>query len=98
LIRLAVSERSLGSAYTDGALIDISVANLVIVTKRLIDIDDDVLERARAVSGATTIKDTVTIALQHLNDSALRRQHLDRLASAFGTDIADHEVMADAWR
>jgi len=68
------------------------------VTRRLIDIDDDVLERARSVSGATTIKDTVTIALRHLNDSVLRRQHLDRLASGFGTDIADHEVMADAWR
>ncbi|MGA1566425.1 MAG: DUF2191 domain-containing protein [Ilumatobacteraceae bacterium] len=68
------------------------------MTKRLIDIHDDVLERARSVSGATTIKDTVTIALQHLNDSLLRRQHLDRLASGFGTDTADHEVMADARR
>jgi len=68
------------------------------VTKRLIDIHDDVLERARSVSGAITIEDTVTIALRHLNDSVLRRQYLDRLASGFGTDIADHEVMADAWR
>jgi Arc/MetJ family transcription regulator len=68
------------------------------VTKRLIDIHDDVLERARSVSGAITIKDTVTIALRHLNDSVLRRQHLDRLASGLGTDTADHEVMADAWR
>ena len=68
------------------------------MTRRLIDIDDDVLERARSVSGATTIKDTVTIALRHLNDSVLRLQHLDRLASGFGTDTADHEVMADAWR
>lgn len=68
------------------------------MTKRLIDIHDDVLERARSVSGAITIKDAVTIALRHLNDSVLRRQYLDRLASGFGTDIADHEVMADAWR
>lgn len=34
------------------------------MTKRLVDIDDDVLEAARAELGCRTIKDTVNRALQ----------------------------------
>jgi Arc/MetJ family transcription regulator len=33
------------------------------VTKRLIDVDDNLLERARAVFGTQTLKDTVNAAL-----------------------------------
>jgi Arc/MetJ family transcription regulator len=49
------------------------------VTKRLVEIDDGVLERARAASGAHTIKDTVDIALRRLGNDALIRVHVDRL-------------------
>jgi Arc/MetJ family transcription regulator len=49
------------------------------VTKRLVDIDDGVLERARAASGAHTIKETVDLALRSLVDDALIRVHVDRL-------------------
>ena len=49
------------------------------MTKRLVDIDDGVLERARAASGAHTIKETVDVALRSLVDDALIRVHVDRL-------------------
>jgi Arc/MetJ family transcription regulator len=49
------------------------------VTKRLVDIDDGVLERARAASGAHTIKETVDLALRSLVDEELIRVHVDRL-------------------
>jgi Arc/MetJ family transcription regulator len=49
------------------------------VTKRLVDIDDGVLERARAASGAHTIKETVDLALRSVVDDALIRIHVDRL-------------------
>jgi Arc/MetJ family transcription regulator len=49
------------------------------VTKRLVDIDDALLERARAVAGATTIKATVALALQRLVDQDQALLHVERL-------------------
>jgi Arc/MetJ family transcription regulator len=49
------------------------------VTKRLVDIDDELLEKARAFSGATTIKGTVAVALQRLVDQNQAILHVKRL-------------------
>ena len=68
------------------------------MTKRLIDIDDDLLDQARTLTGATTMKETVNASLRELINAELRRQHLVRLVTGEGTDIADDEVMAGAWR
>ncbi|MDE0233043.1 MAG: type II toxin-antitoxin system VapB family antitoxin [bacterium] len=68
------------------------------MTKRLIDIEDDLLDQARTLTGATTIKETVNTSLREVVNAELRRQHLVRLITGEGTDIADDEVMADAWR
>ena len=68
------------------------------VTKRLVDIDDDLLAEARVLTGAATMKEAVNGALQRVIDSELRRRHLRRLESGEGTDLADDEVMRDAWR
>ena len=74
----------------------------VVVTKRLIDVDDDVLEAAKHVLGTDTIKDTVNSALRASVQAAERRQRLDstalkRFADA-SRDLLDDDVMADAWR
>ena len=68
------------------------------MTKRLVDIDDDLLAEARVLTGAATMKEAVNAALQQVIDSELRRRHLRRLESGEGTDLADDEVMRDAWR
>jgi Arc/MetJ family transcription regulator len=73
-----------------------------VVTKRLIDVDDDVLEAAKRVLGTATIKDTVNSALRASVQAAERRQRLDaaalqRFAEA-SRDLRDEDVMADAWR
>ena len=68
------------------------------VTKRLIDIDDALLEQARLVTGAVTMKETVNAALRHTVEAELRLRHAQRLASLDGTDLADDEIMAAAWR
>ena len=68
------------------------------MTKRLVDIDDDLLAEARVLTGAATMKETVNAALKQVIDSELRRRHLWRLESGEGTDLADEEVMRDAWR
>lgn len=68
------------------------------VTKRLVEIDDDLLTQARELSGATTMKDAVNTALRSLIDTELRRRHLRRLETGEGTDLGDDEVMQGAWR
>ncbi len=68
------------------------------MTKRLIDIDDDLLDQARRLTGAVTVKETVNASLRELINAERRRRHLIRLATGEGTDIADEEVMVGAWR
>lgn len=68
------------------------------VTKRLIEIDDALLDDARELLGAKTMKDTVNVALRQLIDTELRRRHLTRLESGEGLDLADENVMRGAWR
>jgi Arc/MetJ family transcription regulator len=72
------------------------------MTKRLIDVEDEVLEAARRVLGTATIKDTVNTALRATVQAAERRERLDaaalkRFAEA-SRDLLDDDVMADAWR
>ena len=72
------------------------------MTKRLIDVDDDVLEAARRVLGTDTMKDTVNAALRASVQAGERRQHADSAAlerfAAASRDLRDDDVMADAWR
>lgn len=58
------------------------------MTKRLIDIDDDLLERARDAAGTATIKDTVKAALRRLVDDERVLRHIDRLRGAGALDPA----------
>ena len=68
------------------------------MTKRLVDIDDDLLERVREMTGAATMKEAVNGALQHVVDFDLRLRHVRRLLTLEGIDLADEQVMNDAWR
>ena len=68
------------------------------MTKRLIDIDDDLLEEVRSLTGASTMKAAVNGALQHVVDFDLRLRHVRRLLTLEGTDLGDEQLMRDAWR
>ncbi len=63
------------------------------MTKRLVDIDDDVLGAARAELGTTTLKETVNQALQQVAGGRAEQVDaaLDLLA---GSDLSDR---GDAW-
>jgi Arc/MetJ family transcription regulator len=64
------------------------------MTKRLIDVDDDALEAARAELGTRTIKDTVNEALRRV-----ARQRSAELANALTVLAeADLDDRAAAWR
>ncbi len=58
------------------------------MTKRLVDIDDELLERARAVAGTATIKATVGAALQRLVDQDTTLRHVARLREKGALDMA----------
>jgi len=70
------------------------------MVKRLVDIDDGVLEDARAVLGTVTLKDTVNRALREAVQTARRQsltsEGLQRVGDLL-TDLGDPEVMARAW-
>jgi len=68
------------------------------MTKRLVDIDDELLDQARQLLGAVTIKETVNTSLRELVEAELRRRHLRRLVTGEGTDLGDEEIMSGAWR
>lgn len=68
------------------------------MTKRLVDIDDDLLEQVRQMTGAATMKEAVNGALQHVVDFDLRLRHVRRLLTLEGIDLADEQLMRDAWR
>lgn len=66
---------------------------MTVVTKRLVDIDDQLLERAKAVSGEKTIKGTVEAALKKLANDELIMRHIERLKRA-EYDLTADEMMA----
>ena len=57
------------------------------VTKRLVEIDDQLLARARTVAGTDTIKATVETALKSLVDQDTSLRHVARLREPGSLDI-----------
>ena len=58
------------------------------MTKRLVEIDDDLLDRARAAAGTSTIKDTVEAGLRRLADAETALRHIRRLREPGALDAA----------
>ena len=57
------------------------------MTKRLVEIDDDLLARARSAAGTETIKATVEIALRRLADEETILRHVRRLRRKGALDL-----------
>jgi Arc/MetJ family transcription regulator len=68
------------------------------MTKTLIDIDDKWLDKAAELLGTKTKKETVNRVLEEWVKAQLRIQHLEWLAAGGLPDLADPEVMRQAWR
>ena len=66
---------------------------MTVVTKRLVDIDDQLLERAKAVSGEKTIKGTVEAALKKLTQDEILMRHIERLKRG-EYEVTAEEMMA----
>ena len=57
------------------------------MTKRLVEIDDELLAQARLAAGRKTIKSTVEVALQSLLDRQTVLRHVSRLRRAGALDL-----------
>lgn len=68
------------------------------VTKRLIELDDALLERARSALGTSGVTDTVRAALEQATCAAARAEEIDWLASGGMRELADRRTRDDTWR
>lgn len=68
------------------------------MSKRLVDIDDDLLKEASTVLGAKTMKEAVNRSLEAVVLAARRRRHADRLEAMRNLDLDKPRVMSGAWR
>jgi Arc/MetJ family transcription regulator len=68
------------------------------MTKRLIDVDDELIEAAKAYLGTTTLKDTVNTALREITARRDVEAYLAWWATDPLPDLRDPEIMAGAWR
>lgn len=85
------------------ALVDIMERVYVISTQEdavrtVVDIDDEVLDAARAALGTTTKVETVNRALAEVVALAARRRDLERLCSGGLPDLGDDALYDAAWR
>jgi len=70
------------------------------VTKRLVEIDDEVLEEARRALGTVTMKDTVNTASKDAAQAHQRHSITEDDVRRFveaTPDLRDPEIMAKAW-
>ena len=70
------------------------------MTKRLVDIDDDVLDQARRALGTSTVKETVNGSLRSTVQAYRRRSLTAEDIAAFveaTEDLRNPEIMAKAW-
>ncbi|MCY4156163.1 MAG: type II toxin-antitoxin system VapB family antitoxin [Gammaproteobacteria bacterium] len=66
--------------------------------KTSVDIDERLVEQAKALLGTLSIKETINVALQEIVRMDMRRQEIRALARMDGLDLADAKAMAKAWR
>lgn len=68
------------------------------VKKTSVAIDEELLERARAVLQTGSMRDTIDAALREAIRAHARREEVRALLEMDGLDLADEDVMAGAWR
>ena len=68
------------------------------MSKTSVDIDSELLEQARCLLGTSSNKDTIHCALREVVRAEARRQEVAALVAMDGLDLADREIMKNAWR
>ena len=66
--------------------------------KTSVAIDTELLERAKELLGASTVRETIHLALLEVLKNRARIDEVAALSAMKGMDLADAEVMSGAWR
>jgi Arc/MetJ family transcription regulator len=66
--------------------------------KTSVEVDLELLNRARQALGTTTLKDPIERAFTEVLRERARRAEVDALTQMTGLDLADPSVTAKAWR
>lgn len=67
------------------------------MTKRLIDIDDDLVKEAKAYLGTTTLRDTVNAALREIKRLRSAEAEIDFLRTDPLAELRDPEFRKKIW-
>ena len=86
------------SAYTVGGPRIYVPEGIAPVTKRLIDLDDELLASAQRELNTTGVSDTVRAALQQAASAAARARQVTWLREGGLETMADSAQRADVWR
>ena len=68
------------------------------MTKRLIDLDDELVETAQRELGTRTVAETVRVALHEAAARRARSRQVDWLSQGGLADMADPERRETVWR
>lgn len=68
------------------------------MSKTSVEIDNLLLEQARSLLGTSSIKETIHCALRKVVRAEARREEVAALVRMDGLDLADSDVMKNAWR
>lgn len=68
------------------------------MTKRLIELDDELLDAARSALNTRGVSDTVRRALEHAAASAARARQIEWLTDGGMTELAEADGRAAVWR
>ncbi|HEU4849686.1 MAG TPA: type II toxin-antitoxin system VapB family antitoxin [Terrimesophilobacter sp.] len=79
------------------AVVDIPVAEVRPVTKRLVEIDDSDLAQAKAILGTASNRETVARALKEIIAAEAGRQYIELLKTGYLEPMADKEYRRRAW-
>ena len=67
------------------------------MSKTSVDIDDDLLEQARNLLGTSSLRETIHYASLEVVRAAARCREVEALVTMDGLDLADGEIMKNAW-
>jgi Arc/MetJ family transcription regulator len=66
--------------------------------KTSVEINEELLSAVQRVLSTATIRETIEEAFREILRVEARREEVEALAGMRGSDIADPEIMARAWR
>jgi Arc/MetJ family transcription regulator len=63
-----------------------------------VEIDEDLLVAVQQALATTTIKNTIEAAFREVLQGKARRDEIEALSTMRGMDLAEDEIMSQAWR